>query len=128
MGVWECGIFNVKTIADIIKRGESETVEFKTSFNKDVIETAVAFANSRGGTIFIGVSDSGTIDGTTCGAESLQTWANEIKQNTSPSIIPAVELVRLKNKTVVCIRVDEFPVKPVAFKVAGVSPCIASFT
>ena len=106
----------MKQIADIIKQGESETVEFKTSFGKDVIETAVAFANTRGGTILIGISDDGDIVGTTCGVESLQVWANEIKQNTSPSIIPTIEPVRFKNKTVVCIRVGEFPVKPVAFK------------
>jgi len=41
----------MEQIADIIALGESETVEFKTSFNKDVIETAVAFANTRGGKI-----------------------------------------------------------------------------
>ena len=106
----------MKQIADIIALGESETVEFKTSFAKDVIETAVAFANTRGGTILIGVSDDGDVVGTTCGAESLQVWANEIKQNTSPSIIPTIETVRLKNKSVVAVHVDEFPVKPVAFK------------
>jgi hypothetical protein len=38
---------NMKKIEDIIALGESETVEFKTAFNKDVIETAVAFANTR---------------------------------------------------------------------------------
>ena len=70
----------------------------------------------RGGTILIGVDDEGKVVGTTCGDESLQIWANEIKQNTSPSVIPTVEPVHLKNKTVVSIRVDEFPVKPVAFK------------
>jgi ATP-dependent DNA helicase RecG len=106
----------MKQIVDIIKQGESEVLEFKTSFGKDVIETVVAFANTRGGMILIGVSDDGDVVGTGRGDESLQVWANEIKQNTSPSIIPAVEKVRLKDKTVVCICVDEFPVKPVAFK------------
>jgi predicted HTH transcriptional regulator len=28
---------------------ENQTVEFKTSFNEDVIETLVAFANAKGG-------------------------------------------------------------------------------
>ena len=31
---------------------ESQTVEFKASFNEDVIETLVAFANAKGGTVY----------------------------------------------------------------------------
>jgi predicted HTH transcriptional regulator len=38
---------------------ESQTVEFKKSFNEDVIETLVAFANTKGGRVLIGVADSG---------------------------------------------------------------------
>jgi len=37
----------MKEIAEIISQGESETLEFKERFNTDVIETAVAFANTR---------------------------------------------------------------------------------
>ena len=106
----------MKDIAEIIKLGESETVEFKRSFNKDVIETAVAFANTKGGTILIGIDDKGDPVGVVCGEESLQQWSNEIKQCTSPSLIPTIEQVRVGNQTVVCILVDEFPVKPVAHK------------
>ncbi|OIP31829.1 MAG: hypothetical protein AUK23_05825 [Deltaproteobacteria bacterium CG2_30_43_15] len=36
----------------IIRTGESETVEFKESFNDAVIETLSAFANASGGTVF----------------------------------------------------------------------------
>jgi len=32
---------------------ESITVEFKASFNEDAIETLVAFANTKGGTVYI---------------------------------------------------------------------------
>lgn len=46
-------------IEKLISEGESETLEFKPSFNRDIIETTVAFANTRGGRILIGVSDSG---------------------------------------------------------------------
>ena len=100
----------------IITEGESETVEFKTSFSKDVIETTVAFANTRGGTVLIGISDEREVVGVTCSRESLQIWANEIKQNSSPAVIPSIKAVSLNNKTVVRIQIDEFPVKPVAFK------------
>jgi len=47
-----------------IAGGESETVEFKASFDKEVLETAGTLANTKGGTIFIGVAD----DGKVCGA------------------------------------------------------------
>jgi ATP-dependent DNA helicase RecG len=33
---------------------ENLTVEFKTSFNEDVIETLVAFANTKGGKVLVG--------------------------------------------------------------------------
>ena len=105
----------MKKIADIIAQGESETLEFKKSFNKDVMETLSAFANTKGGGVFIGIFE-GKVIGISCGDESLQNWANEIKQNTSPSIIPSIESFSYQNKTVVYIRVDEFPVKPVAFR------------
>ncbi|HAR62901.1 MAG TPA: hypothetical protein DCS13_05490 [Candidatus Margulisbacteria bacterium] len=50
-------------IESIINQGESETVEFKTSFNSSVIETIVAFANNKGGYVFVGISDNGKIIG-----------------------------------------------------------------
>ncbi len=33
----------------LIIAGENESIEFKTSFNSEVIETLVAFANTHGG-------------------------------------------------------------------------------
>ncbi|MBI5756856.1 MAG: ATP-binding protein [Nitrospirae bacterium] len=50
---------NIKTIPS----GESETVEFKTSFDREVIETLVAFANTKGGKVFVGISDNGKAAG-----------------------------------------------------------------
>jgi ATP-dependent DNA helicase RecG len=100
----------------ILANGESDTVEFKSSFGKAVIEAVCAFANHRGGMVLVGISDVGRVVGVSCSEESVQTWVNEITQNTAPSIIPNVEIVELGNRTVVCIRVDEFPVKPVAFR------------
>ena len=36
--------------SSIIPTTESGTVEFKTSFNEDVVETLVSFSNAKGGT------------------------------------------------------------------------------
>jgi len=47
----------------ILQNGENNSVEFKQSFQKEVIESIVAFANAKGGKIFIGVDDAGEIIG-----------------------------------------------------------------
>ena len=99
---------------DLIESGESQTVEFKTSFGRDAIEALVAFANVQGGTLFIGVADNGTIRGTTVGKETLNDWMGQIKSVTSPTIIPDISTETLMGKTVVVISIDEYPVKPVS--------------
>ena len=42
----------------LIKTGESDTVEFKEKFDERTIESAVAFANTAGGCLIIGVEVS----------------------------------------------------------------------
>ena len=54
---------NIKLVKNIILNGESQIVEFKTSFGKATIETIVAFSNTKGGRIIVGVSDSKEIVG-----------------------------------------------------------------
>ncbi len=41
-------------LLNLISQGESETVEFKQSFNKVVITAIVAFSNTKGGKVIIG--------------------------------------------------------------------------
>lgn len=51
---------------ELIKIGESTTVEFKKSTNeitKDVYDTVCSFSNRDGGHIFLGVEDNGSIIG-----------------------------------------------------------------
>ena len=73
-------------ILKLIKKGESKTVEFKETFDNKTIETAVAFANTRGGHIFIGVSDKGAKKGVQIGKETLIGWTNKISQGTQPRV------------------------------------------
>jgi len=40
-----------------IQNGENQTTELKTTFQKEVIESGVAFANTKGGKVFVGISD-----------------------------------------------------------------------
>jgi len=98
----------------MIPSSESEKVEFKTAFNESVIETLVAFSNSKGGTVYIGIADDSVIKGVVLGKESISQWINEIKSKTAPQIIPETKTVFLDNKAIVLMSVHEYPVKPVS--------------
>ena len=55
-----------QAIKKLIKEGEGLTVEFKkcnNMLNRDVYETVCAFMNRHGGTLLLGVKDSGEITG-----------------------------------------------------------------
>jgi len=106
----------MELIQRLIQQGEGQSIEFKTSFQKEVITTIVAFANANGGKVFIGVSDAGEILGLKLGKESLQNWINQVKQNTSPSVVPDMSIIEIDNKKVVVIDVKEYPIKPISYK------------
>ena len=55
----------------IIAQGESETVEFKSNFNTEAIEPIVAFDNSKGGSVYIGINDVGKVIGVSTNKESI---------------------------------------------------------
>ena len=103
-------------LPDLIKSGESETVEFKEKFDERTIESAVAFANTKGGTIFIGVSDKNNIKGIKIGKETINQWTKQISQSTDPSIIPEIEQIKVSGKTIIAIQIKENPIKPISKK------------
>ena len=101
---------------------ESLTVEFKISFNEDVVETLVAFSNAKGGTVYIGVADKGEVKGIQIGKETVQNWINEVKNKTAPQIIPDAEIFTLPSpqgeglglRLIVALFAMEYPIKPVS--------------
>ncbi len=106
----------VTWLQDTIRQGESARIEFKSSFQKEVIETLSAFADTQGGMVLVGISDAGQAVGVSIQAETIQGWISQCKQITSPRVIPDIELVQIENLTVAVVSIDEFPVKPVACK------------
>ncbi len=95
---------------------ENNTAEFKLSFQKEVIKYVVAFANSKGGNIFLGIADDGKTVGVELSSESIQNYINIIKQATQPSIIVDMDLIQKDRKNILEIQVDEYPIKPVSYK------------
>ena len=101
---------------NIISQGENTTTEFKSSFSNETIETITAFANTKGGTVVIGISDKKEITGTTIGIETILKVTNEIKTKTSPALYPDIETLIVENKELLIIYLQEYPIKPVSFK------------
>lgn len=100
----------------ILGLGENETVEFKSSFNDEVIISLVAFSNSMGGKVYVGIEDKGEIKGVNIGKETIAQWINEIKNKTSPVVIPDAEVWEYESKIIAVFSIQEYPVKPVSFK------------
>lgn len=96
---------------------EDIVTEFKSNFTDAVIESLVAFANTKGGSVYVGLNDKGIpVNIFGIGTESLQKWVNEVKMKTQPSIIPDADIVIVKGREVVKLSIMEFPVKPVSFR------------
>ncbi|WP_457552955.1 AlbA family DNA-binding domain-containing protein, partial [Desulfobacula sp.] len=56
---------------------ESQQIEHKKSFGKEVIISLVAMANTDGGRVIIGIGDNGNVCGVQISNESLQRYQNE---------------------------------------------------
>lgn len=103
-------------LQELVELGESETLEFKEKFDERTLESAAAFANTKGGMVLIGISDKGIVKGIKAGKESLKNWANQISQSTEPRVIPEIEVCELDGISIVAIVIKENPIKPISLK------------
>ena len=104
----------MEDLLNVIRQGESETVEFKksTASLREAIETLCAFANHKGGHLFFGVEDTGKITGQQASDDTLKNIANAVKLNTEPKLYPQVEKIELHHKTCILVIIEESPLKP----------------
>jgi ATP-dependent DNA helicase RecG len=111
----------VANLQQLIRSGESEIVEFKKSTGEiqEILETVGAFANSRGGTILIGVTKVGAVLGMNLGMDTLESLANTIQQQTDPKVFPSLTIAEVEGRTVIVLRVEESPIKPVLVQGRG---------
>src|SRR6266550_2857145 len=95
-------------LSALIQAGESESVELKqsTGATREIVETVCAFANARGGTILIGVTNTGNICGVTIGQDTLEALSNSIQQQTDPKVFPVLTTATVNGKTMVVLRIE----------------------
>lgn len=112
------------TKEDII-RGESKNLEFKAELPKDTkkyTRTVIAFANSQGGNLIIGVDDR-TRD--IIGVDSdnvfqvMDSIANAVSASCVPQIVPDISFQTIDGKTVVVARIEPGANRPYYLKTEG---------
>ncbi|MCP4753168.1 MAG: histidine kinase [Proteobacteria bacterium] len=104
---------NPKKLLEIIEQGENATVEFKSSAVRPegIAREIVAFSNTMGGLILIGVEDDGRISGIS--SHISEEWAANIaRNNLMPAISPGISKQDVENKEVLLIEVPKGIHKP----------------
>lgn len=84
-------------MARIIPSSESLTVEFKSDLKKypdsDIFEAVVAFANTEGGSLYLGVEDNGQITGVHPSHKNPITLSAFVANNTVPPVPTRAEII-----------------------------------
>lgn len=101
-------------VFELISQGESGSLEFKEEQVRpeSLAREMVAFANTFGGIILIGVADDGVITGISKVAEIEQRVINAARHNVTPALCPTVESVVLEGKSICVVTVGKGTAKP----------------
>ena len=87
-------MMDVNKIQILVQEGEGLTVEFKEHFTPRIDEDIVAFANTKGGVILLGVRDDRTVSGEKL-TNDLKARINSIARNCNPPV--QVKIKQLQN-------------------------------
>lgn len=103
---------------------ENLTTEFKQEYTDDIKKTVIAFANTDGGEIFIGVSDVGTVVGVDDADEIMLKTMNSIRDSIKPDMTMFVlcEPRMVNEKTIIVITVQKGTASPYYLKRKGIRP------
>ncbi len=84
-----------KELPKLIEKGESETLEFKEGFcsAQELAKEMCAFANSKGGTILLGVDDSGRKTGIKLKENIEEHIITIASNNLNPKIMPEISIL-----------------------------------
>ena len=100
---------------------ESEKREYKEQFTEDVYKTVIAFANTGGGVLYLGINDQGFAVGLENIDENYTRLTNGIRDSIAPDITMFIRYV-LREDNVIEIQVGEGSYKPYYIKKKGLKP------
>ena len=105
-------------------KSEGPTMELKREYTDDLKKTVIAFANTKGGDILIGVDDDGAVVGVDDVDGTVLRVANAIRDSIRPDVTMFVlcEATELEGKTVVAVKVQRGAARPYYLAGKGIRP------
>ncbi len=103
-----------RELKELIAEGESLTVEFKRKFttHEKIARELIAFANTSGGWLLIGVDDDQYVVGIESEKEEISLVEDVCANSIEPPLRPTIEVVQIHHVDVVVVRVEESTYKP----------------
>jgi ATP-dependent DNA helicase RecG len=102
-------------LLDLLTRPEGKTLEFKRDLSspRGVLKSVVAFANTAGGVLLIGVDDgTRNVRGVAEPLDLEERLANLISDQVVPRLVPELEIVPWRGVHVVAVRIFPSPTRP----------------
>ncbi|RGG84559.1 transcriptional regulator [Ruminococcus sp. AF17-11] len=100
---------------------ETENIEFKSGFTEEIYKEVIAFANTDGGVLYIGIDNDGNAVGLSNVDDEYTRITNEIRDAILPDVIMFVKYTIQENK-VVRITISEGTNKPYYLHSKGLKP------
>ena len=103
---------------------ENNCCELKSILTKDIKKEIIAFANTNGGKIYIGIDDNGNIIGIDNIDDNLQSLTGMINEGIKPSLIEhaQIKIEKYNNKDVIIVDIQSGPNKPYYLADKGLKP------
>lgn len=103
---------------------ENLTTEFKREYTSDTVKTIIAFANTDGGTVYIGVADDGSIAGVEDAGGTMLRMSNAIRDSIKPDVTLFVDYRQelVEGKTVLKVSVQKGTSCPYYLAGKGIRP------
>jgi ATP-dependent DNA helicase RecG len=109
-------------LTELLRRPEGKTLEFKRdlSSSSGVLRTVVAFANTAGGTLLIGVEDrTRHVRGVADPLALEERLASVLSDGITPHLVPDIEVLPWRSTNVVAVQVYPSPSRPHYLKAGG---------
>jgi ATP-dependent DNA helicase RecG len=119
-------------LSELVKRGESEEVEFKKSTAQldRALKSVCSFLNHKGGMVYFGISKD-KIVGQEVSEQTLKSISQKIRQRIKPEISPEIKVLEIEEKSIIEVIISEGRNKPyfldgVCYKRVGTENIIIS--